>query len=188
MTTFCIIMRCWNIFLTDLDWKSMSKEETATFEMMWKSIFIYTMVMHVNSIQHPVLWIKIRERHWLRHINKRHINNCNAQQQDFQISLCLGSCIYKAPAVSQRRNIETVGCYTQDVNQMENKSNAVEAVNRWLRSEAGGEDLRKCHFELRSCVWMLCYDEVWTASGCVVRSAGSLQELLHSHAFYPEQS
>lgn len=108
----------------------MSKEETATFEMMWKSIFIYTMVMHVNSIQHPVLWIKIRERHWLRHINKRHINNCNAQQQDFQISLCLGSCIYKAPAVSQRRNIETVGCYTQDVNQMENKSNAVEAVNR----------------------------------------------------------
>lgn len=38
-------------------------------------------------------------------------------------------CIYKAPAVSQRRNIETVGCSTQDVNQMENKSNAVEAVN-----------------------------------------------------------
>ncbi len=174
MTTFCIIMRCWNIFLTDLDWKSMSKEETATFEMMWKSIF---------HITYKLLFIFI-----YIHINKRHINNCNAQQQDFQISLCLGSCIYKAPAVSQRRNIETVGCYTQDVNQMENKSNAVEAVNRWLRSEAGGEDLRKCHFELRSCVWMLCYDEVWTASGCVVRSAGSLQELLHSHAFYPEQS
>lgn len=38
-------------------------------------------------------------------------------------------CIYKALAVSQRRNIETVGCYTQDVNQMENKSHAVEAVN-----------------------------------------------------------
>lgn len=87
MTTFCMIMRCWNIFLTDLDWKSMSKEETATFEMMWKSIFIYTMVMHVNSMQPPVLWIRIWERHWLRHINKRHQNNHNAQQQDFQISL-----------------------------------------------------------------------------------------------------
>lgn len=80
-------------------------------------------------------------------------------------------CIYKALAVSQRRNIETVGCYTQDVNQMENKSHAVEAVNHWLTSEAGC-DLCKCHFELRSCVWMLCY-EVRTASGCVVRSAVS---------------
>ncbi len=30
--------------------------------------------------------------------------------------------------------------------------------------------------------------KVRTASGCVIRSAVSLQELLHSHAFYPEQS
>ncbi len=42
---------------------------------------------------------------------------------------------------------------------LENKSHAVEAVNRWLRSEVGCEDLCKCHFELRSCVWMLCCDE-----------------------------
>lgn len=101
--------------------------------MWWWSVFIYTMQMNFNWMLHPLLWIRIfdlKKKIQTKDIKVTVMHNSKI----FRSRFAWVTCIYETPAVSERRNIETAGYHAQDVNQMENKSNALEAVNRWTRS------------------------------------------------------